>query len=123
MTNPSFTHDELVFQLEETKAKYILVYSDFIATALSAAKTVGITNDKIVVIRGSGLPSGGFKTVDDLVAIGARAPTAFTERRLKPNEGRSKLAFLSFSSGTTGNCPLWVHCVFSHSLQFQGNPR
>ena len=37
-----------------------------------------------------------------LVEEGLAAPTAFVERRLGPGEGRKKLAFLSFSSGTTG---------------------
>jgi 4-coumarate--CoA ligase len=41
-------------------------------------------------------------TLDDLVAEGLNKEPHFVERRLQPREAKTKVAFLSFSSGTTG---------------------
>ena len=41
-------------------------------------------------------------TVEERVAQGLEHTQRFVERRLQPEEGKRKLAFLSFSSGTTG---------------------
>lgn len=38
----------------------------------------------------------------DLVEEGLARPTSFVERTLAPGEAKTKLAFLSCSSGTTG---------------------
>lgn len=43
-----------------------------------------------------------FISLDELVSEGLSSPASFEEIRLAPGEGKSKLAFLSFSSGTTG---------------------
>ena len=44
----------------------------------------------------------GIVTVEDLIEEGLVQRQAFSERKLAPGEGKKKLAFLSFSSGTTG---------------------
>src|ERR1700683_3768261 len=41
-------------------------------------------------------------TLEDLVAEGLNIEPHFVERRLAPREAKTKVAFLSFSSGTTG---------------------
>jgi 4-coumarate--CoA ligase len=41
-------------------------------------------------------------TVETLVTQGLASPPRFTERKLRSGEGKTKVAFLSFSSGTTG---------------------
>lgn len=43
-----------------------------------------------------------FATVTRLIEASAKAKKTYTERKLKKGEGKTKLAFLSFSSGTTG---------------------
>ena len=43
-----------------------------------------------------------YPSVSDLVAEGLSSSITYTERRLEVGEGKTKLAFLSFSSGTTG---------------------
>lgn len=43
-----------------------------------------------------------FSILADLVEEGVGRKKCYTERRLAPGEARTKIAFLSFSSGTTG---------------------
>jgi acyl-coenzyme A synthetase/AMP-(fatty) acid ligase len=40
--------------------------------------------------------------VDDLIQNGLRSESNFVERKLQKGEAKTKVAFLSFSSGTTG---------------------
>ncbi|KAF9270001.1 amp dependent CoA ligase [Marasmius fiardii PR-910] len=101
LANPAYTPDELLHQLTATKAKLLLVHSTFLPTALTAAKQAGLSDDRVITI-----PTPGVKidrtTIHDLVAFGSSQPEAFNERKLRPGEARTKRAFLSFSSGTTG---------------------
>lgn len=64
--------------------------------------------------------------MDDLIADGLRKVISYTERRLGPGEGKTKLAFLSFSSGTTGK-PKAVaiphHSVIANCLQMAKHAR
>ncbi|KAH9833502.1 amp dependent CoA ligase [Rhodofomes roseus] len=104
--NPSYTADELVHTLTTTKAKLLVVHPWNLSVALEAAKIAKLPADRIVLLEP--LPEkekaagARFTTVPQLIAEGAKAKKAFTERKLKKGEGKTKLAFLSFSSGTTG---------------------
>ncbi|KAJ7926028.1 amp dependent CoA ligase [Mycena leptocephala] len=102
--NPGYSADELVHQLETTKTALILVYADFLATALSAAKLAGISENCIVVIEPSAASpfNGKHQTLSKLVSFGSSKPQNFVERKLRPGEAKTKVAFYSFSSGTTG---------------------
>jgi acyl-coenzyme A synthetase/AMP-(fatty) acid ligase len=66
--------------------------------ALSAAEKAGMPQDRIILYEPF---HAGFVTVDDLIKEGL-SRDAFVERKLNKGEGKSKVAFLSFSSGTTG---------------------
>ncbi|KAH9915423.1 amp dependent CoA ligase [Fomitopsis serialis] len=81
--NPSYTHDELVHQLKTTGTKIIFAHSSGLAVAEAAARTVGLKPERIVL-------------------EGSKKPKSYTERKLRPGEGKTKIAFLNFSSGTTG---------------------
>ncbi|KAK0208848.1 amp dependent CoA ligase [Desarmillaria ectypa] len=98
--NPSYTVDELVHQLQTANASAIVVFSAFLPTAIEAARAVGISKDHIVLIDGPG--HNAYTSVENLMEYGNSKPINFTERRLSPGESKTKLAFLSFSSGTTG---------------------
>ncbi|KAK0466425.1 amp dependent CoA ligase [Desarmillaria tabescens] len=98
--NPSYTVDELIHQLQTANASAIIVYSAFLPTAMEAARTVGIPKDHIVLIDGPG--NSTYTSVENLMEYGNSKPINFTERKLNPGESKTKLAFLSFSSGTTG---------------------
>ncbi|KZT08184.1 amp dependent CoA ligase [Laetiporus sulphureus 93-53] len=99
--NPSYLAGELEYQLTATKAKLMIVHSWSLAVALDAARLAGIPPERIVLLD-SPSQQVAHVTVDELVKEGLSKPLNFVERRLKPGEGRTKLAFLSFSSGTTG---------------------
>lgn len=78
-------------------------------TALDAARQCGIPADHIITIEKVSTPpqSESAKTIpyvslQELIDEGLSRPQAYQERRLSPGEGKTKLAFLSFSSGTTG---------------------
>ncbi|PCH35738.1 phenylacetyl-CoA ligase [Wolfiporia cocos MD-104 SS10] len=103
--NPAYTAEELVHQLRTTSAKLILVHPWNVDTALAAAQAVGIPPENIALVDplpASASKGSGFITLPELVKQGSSQPTSFTERKLKPGEAKTKLAFLSFSSGTTG---------------------
>jgi 4-coumarate--CoA ligase len=92
-----------VHVLQASKSKIIFAHPPSLRTVLAATKQVGIPAKNIVLfnVPGEAVP-GGFRTVDELVVRGLRRPQGYTELRLKPGEGKTKVAFLSFSSGTTG---------------------
>ncbi|TFL04442.1 hypothetical protein BDV98DRAFT_562245 [Pterulicium gracile] len=102
--NPSYTSSELEYQLEVTRAKLIICDPTSLDTTLKAAKARNIPVDRIVVFDTPSTGSG-YTTVSQLVDEGLRLSKQgkrFEELKLKPGEAKTKLAFLSFSSGTTG---------------------
>jgi 4-coumarate--CoA ligase len=114
--NPDFTSDELLYQLRETKASLMIVHPETLDTALSAAEAYGISPEHIVLFDGKSTSThaSSYHTVGDLVKQGlskADPTSSFVERILQPGEAKIKLAFLSFSSGTSGKpkvCPFWI---------------
>ncbi|EMD36989.1 hypothetical protein CERSUDRAFT_114889 [Gelatoporia subvermispora B] len=99
--NPSYSEDELEYQLSITKSKAIIVHSEIYPVALAAARKVGIAPSRILLIDSSSATSTCL-TINDFVSDGLSRPPHFIERRLAPGEGKKKLAFLCLSSGTTG---------------------
>ncbi|KAK7062519.1 hypothetical protein VNI00_000007 [Paramarasmius palmivorus] len=95
--NPEFTSDELAYQLRSSKATLIVTSSEVLSVAITAAKQVGISTERVVVFEASN--AQGHQTIEDLVQIGLRNPDVFAEPKIDP---KTKLAFLSYSSGTTG---------------------
>lgn len=58
-----------------------------------------LDHSRIVVLDSS--PSPQHASLDNLLSSGQSLP-AISELRLRKGEGKTKVAFLSFSSGTTG---------------------
>lgn len=103
--NPDFSSDELLYQLKETKASVLIVHPDALTTALAAARAADIPPDRIIVFDPTPPVQyrGNHCTVGELINQGlARPEPSYVERTLRPGEAKTKLAFLSFSSGTTG---------------------
>ncbi|THV07585.1 phenylacetyl-CoA ligase [Dendrothele bispora CBS 962.96] len=98
--NPSYTIEELVYQLQISQTRLIFVHSEFVKTARTAAQRAGIAEDRVVVLPASGGGKVIGTSIDELIS--SAQSTAFKEYHLKPGQAKSKLAFLSFSSGTTG---------------------
>ncbi|OSC99662.1 amp dependent CoA ligase [Trametes coccinea BRFM310] len=98
--NPAYTADELLYQLTTTKARLLIAHPVSISVALEAARLAGLPAECVILF--DAVPGAPHANVQDLIAQGLEHTQQFAERRLKPGEGKRKLAFLSFSSGTTG---------------------
>ncbi|KAJ3733320.1 phenylacetyl-CoA ligase [Lentinula guzmanii] len=98
--NPDFVSNELLYQIRTCNAKLILVHPDALETAVTAASRAGIALDRVIVfdVDGRNAPQG-YQSVAKLICEGLNQPTHFVEPKI---DARTKLAFLSFSSGTTG---------------------
>ncbi|TFK68434.1 phenylacetyl-CoA ligase [Pluteus cervinus] len=106
--NPDFSSNELLYQIEATKARLLIVHPEALETALSAAREANIPLNRIITFNRTGTHSNTspeasqFATIDEVVEQGQRIPIGFKEHKLGKGEAKTKLAFLSFSSGTTG---------------------
>ncbi|KAI9756496.1 MAG: hypothetical protein M4579_003835 [Chaenotheca gracillima] len=97
--NPGYTVDELAFQLKDAGAKGIVTQKPFLEIAKAAAHKVGLNEDRIILMGDErDTEHGKFKHFSSIVN------TAGTQRyrRAKINPKRD-LAFLVYSSGTTGH--------------------
>ena len=84
----------------------IIAHPESLKIAFEVAEMAGLTQDRVVLFNvGSSMSTYSKSkrdTIDDLVEYGLNMKTSFSEKRLNPGEAKTKLAFLSFSSGTTG---------------------
>jgi len=94
--NPNYNVEELSYQLEMSRAKVIICHEENVKTALKAADRVGISKKNVFVF--------GMSNIDDtqpfqkvLLAARRAVPDALTYQ-----EAKDKVAYLCFSSGTTG---------------------
>jgi len=103
-SNPAYTVSDLEYQLKITNAKALVVHPWNLAVGQAAAKAIGIPLERIVLfdVTERGEASLTHLTISQLVDEGSSKPQSFTECRLGPNEGKSKLAYINLSSGTTG---------------------
>ena len=80
----------------------------FIA-ARAAAQKVGLTDDFLILLEKSDVPlSCSTPTIEQLITFGSSESETFKPLLLKTGEAKTTLAFLSFSSGTTGKSMLYV---------------
>ncbi|KAF5385033.1 hypothetical protein D9615_001355 [Tricholomella constricta] len=101
--NPAYKADELVHQLRTTRAALLIIHSAFLDTAQAAAREVGLPADRIAFFQAPPRPfASSHSNLDELIKYGSSIPPIYTELRFKPGEAKTALAFLSFSSGTTG---------------------
>ncbi|TFK36899.1 amp dependent CoA ligase [Crucibulum laeve] len=100
--NPSYTVEELIHQLNLTKSVMMIIHPSSLGTALKAAEAVGLAEDRIITFNQIDGLVNSTATVDELIAFGLNEKVEYKAQRLEPGEGKTKLAFLSFSSGTTG---------------------
>ena len=95
----------------------LVAHSTSLPIALVAAKKAGVPNVRVVVF--DAVEGVNLTTVDALVEEGLPQPQQFVERQLAPAEGKKKLAFLSFSSGTTGRPKVRAQ-LMSHQMKARG---
>lgn len=95
--NPLYTVDELTFQLTNSGAKALVTQVEFLPKARDAAKRAGIPDERILLLGERGDPEGRIRHWSSI------RPTAFSSRYAKTKvQPKKDLAFLVYSSGTTG---------------------
>ncbi|KAH7037220.1 uncharacterized protein B0I36DRAFT_62996 [Microdochium trichocladiopsis] len=102
--NAMYSASELEYQLKTSGAKAIITCVPLLETALKAAKTAGISEDRIFLMDVAGFSApkdAKFKTLGQLIEEGQEEP------ELPPvswtvGQGARQVAFLCFSSGTSG---------------------
>lgn len=101
--NAAYSPSELEFQLRSSGAKAVITCVPLLDTALKAAKAVGIAPGSIFIMQTAGFSSEGlsYKALDELIDEGGSlAPLespAWTQ-----GQGKRQVAYISYSSGTSG---------------------
>jgi hypothetical protein len=90
--NPAFSAEELQYQLEATGAKLLFVHPSALQAGLAAARAIGLSDDKVILIEPASNAKHRFVTLDQVILEGLRHPKPFTDRQLRPGEARTKVA-------------------------------
>lgn len=95
--NPAYSVNELEFQLKNSEAKALVTTKEFLSNATKAAKKAGIPDDRIILIGEGRDDAHRYKHWTNI------RPTSgavrYRRRKMDPD---NDLAFLAYSSGTTG---------------------
>lgn len=97
--NPNYTVEELAFQLKDSGAKAVVTQLPYIKNAQAAAKQVGIPLDRVIIMGDQRDPSYTVKHFTSIVNTAGSTKW----RRTKAKNPAEDLAFLVYSSGTTGH--------------------
>ncbi|OGM50525.1 hypothetical protein ABOM_000962 [Aspergillus bombycis] len=104
--NPTFTARELIYQLKDTGARYVLATPTSIQTAREAAQAVQLPLSNLFVfddehLHGDGKPAGDIKHWSQLIAD-RETGHAFSWKERSTPEELNETIILVYSSGTTG---------------------
>lgn len=103
--NAAYSAKELAYQLSDAKAKALFTCVPLLKTALEAAAKVGIPKERVYLLEIPEIISGpvplGFKTVSQFIERGKSLPK-LEDLKWPPGEGERRVAFLCYSSGTSG---------------------
>lgn len=94
--NALFTAPEIAKQLTNARAKSLVTTSQMAQQAKTAAAQVGICDELVIVLDGTGLEKSGHPNLADLTDAGLPAPDV----TIDPT---THVAVLPYSSGTTGD--------------------
>lgn len=98
----AYSAPELEHQLRSSGANALFTCVPLLETALTAAKAVGIPEDRVFLLPVPGFESKSpFKSIDDLIAEGKDAPELQPLNWIK-GQGLRQVAYLCYSSGTSG---------------------
>ncbi|KAI1782591.1 hypothetical protein LXA43DRAFT_1068509 [Ganoderma leucocontextum] len=90
------------YQLGITESSLVVAYPSNLQVALSAMKACRIPETSLVLLDGHLAPDAPFPSIESLIEEHeSHAP--YVEHKFKPGEAKTAVAFLCFSSGTTGN--------------------
>lgn len=96
--NPGYSPDELTFQLKNSGSKAIVTTKTFLPAALEAAEKAGINQDRVLLLGEAKDESHRVKHWTNI----RKTSGAQRYRRKKAKDPKKDLAFLVYSSGTTG---------------------
>ena len=105
--NPAYTAGELAFHLKDSGAKLLVTTRALLKTALAAAKEVGLSDDRILIVGTEEDADTSLVLPHLSIAKGGSAKNALqtlppTFKPSQPTAAAHDLAFLVYSSGTTG---------------------
>ena len=95
--NPGYSANELAFQLKNSESQAIVTTKAFLETALKAAKQANIPEDRIILLGEGRDDSHKFKHWTNI-----RKTSGASRYRRRKMDSDKELAFLAYSSGTTG---------------------
>ena len=95
--NPAYTADELAFQLKDAGARAVVTQKPLLDVVVKACKKVGISTDMIILMGEQRDPTAKYKHFTSIRNISGA--TRFRKTKVDPEKD---LAFLVYSSGTTG---------------------
>ena len=95
--NPAYSADELAFQLTNSESKAVVTTAEFLTTALKAAKSSNIPEDRVILLGSKRDPSHKIKHWINIQRTSGAS--RYRRRKMDPDKD---LAFLVYSSGTTG---------------------
>lgn len=90
--SPALSAEDLQCQLEAAKAKFLFVHPTALQTGLAAARAIGLSDDRIVLIEPDSNVKQPFMTLDEVIQDGLQQPGPLLERQLEPGEGKTKIA-------------------------------
>jgi 4-coumarate--CoA ligase len=94
--NPTYTVDELTFQLKDSGAKAIATLVELLPVVTKAAANAGIPEDRIILLGDTRIPKyKHWREIHD--------PTQTMKWRRSKIDAAKDMAFLVYSSGTTGH--------------------
>ena len=102
--NSSYSAPELEYQLKSSKAKAVFTCVSLLDTALEAAEAAGIAPSDVYLLPTPDDSKAQWQTlptVDDLITEGSTMPGLELLRWTK-GQGSRQVAFLCYSSGTSG---------------------
>ena len=95
--NPAYSVDELAFQLNNSGAKAIATTKAFLPNAVKAAKKADIPEDRIIILGPEPDENRKYKQWTNI-----RKTSGASRYRRRKQDSDKDLAFLAYSSGTTG---------------------
>ncbi|KAJ3185701.1 hypothetical protein HDU85_001055 [Gaertneriomyces sp. JEL0708] len=95
LANPTYTADELAYQLKDAGARILITCAPLLPIAAKAAAQAGIPPEAIFIFGRESV--GGKKTIYDIFSCEYLQPVQFSQEELT-----TRPAYLCYSSGTTG---------------------
>lgn len=105
--NASYSSDELAHQLQDAGCVALFTSALLLPVAIPAAQKAGIPQERIYICEIERQdqeilePAKGFKTINQLIASGSTLP-ALEPISWAKGQGARQIAFLCYSSGTSG---------------------